>query len=678
MLSLHQGSIKLQFLMLSYFKDFMVVSPRFSHCSSIRSASGGHSKMKKHIERSAGHYGQRLTHEEDHREILAELARKKRNSLIESETLSPNRCLREARHNDKGKSLSNPNYTLELHRPKGRSKIYRAVIGESHQPLKKDGRTLGALSAKSSSSGGHASILEVSIGEGAMETLSVQMELTAEEPVYNTLESPDGTPSDSVSTSMGLTRASVYSIAKRESGSDLSSSQRTFTSSYSNMYDTADFKHTESDNDESDNDVVLLKTTTTEDRVPSTTFANASAALDFLDDLEDESRGSLSPVQLSPRTNASSSRASSPGFGSYDVTGSLDQFDSLSRKQPPVFVPPPPPSDPPPSEARDKDDWSEWITEDVSQEVMMDKAVGMTPRDSPRDSVSLSVAPGEWDNTWLSTPEPLPLSTTTVAEMNDGLELNHDAATPEKKVDEKKQPKKQQVNSLRDTLRARRKSGPRPSITNPAVFIPLEDLFPPEWGFKAQEDKEQEELVVENQTLSDCAPDRVPPVSPTHRSTQGSTPSSTLVSSSPPPPPPASPSRSELDSIHSSSDYQYLTKDRSSPTSSDPRSSESHSLMSLSGEEVHTFMTSPKPKGEAYLDQLWSAKESPSRQSSGASVEGPITVVLNKTKASLGKSPTQQIPPYCILYYMCILSASTVHRSAIQFPLWNVFHPDRF
>ncbi len=159
------------------------------------------------------------------------------------------------------------------------------------------------------------------------------------------------------------------------------------------------------------------------------THSSKLSALDFLNDLDGDAdpQGRVTPAP-SAKSEASSSRCSSPGFGTYEITSALPDelsLDSSTDKplpessiryaSPPMFIPPPPPPLLPPAvdrgqntsittsmttsitsknEEKESDDdstheresgWNDWVEEDVTPELSRLDITALPRSSSPKE-----------------------------------------------------------------------------------------------------------------------------------------------------------------------------------------------------------------------------------------------------------------------------------------------------
>ena len=637
--------------------------------------------------------------EKEHRERIAKLARDKRQSLTDDERPFP--YLPFAEHKQNEVSSPRAHQTLEILRPKSNSKVYKAikvaVASDKNGQERKEGNVVIEVNGETEVQRSNQKEVEANRFKNNLDNSYLGSDLQTSSPLSSRRSSVSSSGVNGMysiqdrarSNKMSASHPDLYSVSSIEAcSSDLNDSTAS-----GKQRSVAEVRHYRSaEESQSENVVVLIsKSNLKEDGLREKPNDSLRAALDMLDGLDEGEDDGEDSAQASPRSVASVSTITSTRYGSYDVhpeleSSSTDPDADLSPRNPPVFVPPPPPSEPPPPPPPDEEDgWSEWVTDDVTDEVlnassvgltnnshiattvMRDKSVGQTPRDSPRESTvsvrnsmssegskeanlsnsnsnavsdfTLDYFSGSQNDTsgndrnsdtyTLSSMNVSSSSTHVSSSENASLSI-HNSSTKQKQANKTNGEPPPQVNSLRDTLRARRKSADRPRLSADAFVFP-EHLLVPEWGRITQADNQQEEVVLDQQTVEYCNPPREPAQSPTRTKEE---PIYTL--------PDRSHKRTSPE-LHRNPSGPNSLNGFNELVESSPRGislsygGEAHPV---STSEVETFMSRSETRGDLYIQQQ--ALESviyakPAELEVEAVVEEPKLIILNKTSSSLGK-----------------------------------------
>ena len=648
--------------------------------------------------------------EKEHRERIAKLARDKRQSLTDDERPFPNLPFAEHNQNEVTKTGSpRAHQTLEILRPKSNSKVYKAikvaVASDKNGQERKEGNVVIEVNGETEVHRSNKKEVEANrFKENNLDNSYLGSDLHTSSPLSSRRSSVSSSGVNGMysiqdrarSNKMSASHPDLYSVSSIEAcSSDLNDSTAS-----GKQRSVAEVRHYRSaEESQSENVVVLISQSKLKEGPGEKPNDSLRAALDMLDGLDEGEDNGEDSAQASPRSVTSVSTITSTRYGSYDVhpeleSSSTDPDADLSPRNPPVFVPPPPPSEPPPPPPPDheEDGWSEWVTDDVTDEVlnassvgltnnshvstgMRDKSVGQTPRDSPRESTvsvrnskssegskeanlsnsnsnavndfTLDYFSGSQNDTLgndrnndtytLSSMNVSSSSTHVSSSENASLSL-HKSSSKQKQANKTNGEPPPQVNSLRDTLRARRKSADRPRLSADAFVFP-EHLLVPEWGRITQADNQQEEVVLDQQTVEYCDPPREPAQSPTRTKEE---PIYTL--------PDRSHKRTSPELHRNPNGPNSLNGFNELVESSPGGISLSYDgeVQPVSTSEVEAFMSRSETRGDLYIQQQ--ALESviyakPAELEVEAVVEEPKLIILNKTSSSLGKCT---VPPLTI------------------------------
>lgn len=533
--------------------------------------------------------------EKDNREKLARMAREKRQSISDELSFSAD----QGRKKEIVKTSSpTAKHILEIHRPKSNSKVYKALRNGEEKSL------------------------------GAMSRLTPSTERT-------TVSSQLNRPKKELTNHLRVDQTQTEHLSLVRTSSPISSRRSSLDSiGISGVSGVGVSNREEDSRDNEDGDAVLLRTAKRlEEGSPgsegegdiivqshSDLYAEACgqsdslvAALEILDDLDADEYAPES--QHSPRSVASISTIASTRYGSYDVQSSCSgDFDSLTR-HPPVFVPPPPPSDPPPQGAHSDEAWNEWVTDDVTEEVINNSSVGMsltTPSNTSENSYSPSPSLDYFSGSQndIAHKEYVDYQADSRQSENNKHSWSYANSSSGGTFTKKSSEPVPVVNSLRDTLRSRRKSVERPKLGLDTYMSP-DELFPPGWG-RSQANNEQEEIVLDSHTLETDVNH-----SPSDAQENATAVLEKTINES-----------KQMDNKYSGSRTVNVNMSNNRPTSPVTR------------EDVEAFMSKSECKGDILYRKRHSIENllsSGPHSEDVKSVQEPSLVVLKKTRRSLGK-----------------------------------------